>query len=155
MKKVASELIKISKLLIADEDHLDCGFAIRTNDEYDIKDNFKDRYDREPTKKEWREINKDTERIERNAMKHLDKVLDWARDEGHNSNDELVGSCGARWDNKKGLKFIERYYEDTGELDTEEERAFFSGVDRNTPLKAYLEIFGIDGEDEKKMKKLT
>ena len=101
------------------------GFAISTYDESHIEDNAEERFglrygdaaDRADmmslglvdakgkiTRKGWDQINDDVRRIERNSMAWLKKKFGSARDEGHDSHEDLVGTF---WFDPKKLAHAE------------------------------------------------
>lgn len=86
------------------------GFAITVEGQHTIEDNARDRVDSYPeesrqmiaaglikadgeiTQKGWDQINADIGKIERNSMAWMRQKFQHARDEGHDSHDDLVGT---------------------------------------------------------------
>lgn len=122
---------EIRRLLKESEDNeIQIGFSIATTDERVIKDNANERWganygepeegaefvkagfietekdgDVKITSKGWSQLNKDIERIERNMLNIMRRVLSGASDEGHND-DSLVGSAWIDPNNKKHLEIV-------------------------------------------------
>ena len=141
----------------SDDEELNCGFAIRTSPQGVIEDNFRDKHNREPTDDEWDQINEDVETIERNGLKYLKRVLDNARDEGHASDGDLIGSCWAKWDDKKALEVIWEHHDDDasyGQLSSQEEREFYRGI-KPDAVDAELYFFNIDKDDLDRLEELV
>ena len=89
---------------------LECGFAISLSDDMTIKDNARD-LDIDLSKDEdWQTLIDDSMKIEQNTMKFLKSKLNWARDEGHDSYSDLIGSCDAER-GTPGYDFIMYYSE--------------------------------------------
>lgn len=139
----------------SDATYLGLGFAIITSNQAAVEANFSEKYGGEPTEKEWAIINDDTEIIEWNALKYLKANLDGARDEGHGSDEALIGSCWCKWDNKKGLEIIEAHLDaDPNELSSEEDTAFYKGTSDLAVVDATLDFFDVSNEDKRKLKEL-
>jgi hypothetical protein len=106
----------------------DCGFAISTADERLIEDNARERYSKEYgdqatchtlaklelleydgtiTPKGWKQLNRDTAALEKNAMQWLRNTFVWARDDGHDSHNDLVGAVGFDPKNAKHAELID------------------------------------------------
>ena len=75
---------------------LDLGWSLETSCEYEIEANFKEDFDCEPTDSDWDEISDSIKNFE----SHYDSILKEyvarsGREEGHDSNDDLCGTCFA------------------------------------------------------------
>lgn len=153
-----SKALNIIKVLREQEDdeegELNCGFAIVTDPQNVIEQNFEERRGREPNAKEWEQINKDVVTVEKNAVAYLNKVLGKVRDEGH-SGDDLIGSVWCPWTNKKGLEIIWTNREEEGhqDLSNEEDNAFFKGVSKvgTDAFGASFNFFNIEPEDMERL----
>ena len=77
-----------------EKDIMDCGFAIITTDEHVVGDNARD-LDIELTDAVWETLSEDFIKIEQNAFNYIKSKIYWMRDEGHDRNGDLIGSCGA------------------------------------------------------------
>jgi len=156
-----SKALDIIKVLREQEDEeegeLNCGFAIVTDPQDVMEQNFEERRGREPNDKEWEQINKDVMTVERNAVAYLNKVLGQVRDEGH-SDDDLIGSVWCPWTNKKGLEIIWTSREEEGhqELSTEEDRALYKGVSEIglDAFSASFYFFNIQPEDMERLEQM-
>jgi len=84
------------------------GYGIETSSEYEIEE-YANEDGIETDSEFWSKINNDISIIERNVLKYLNKT-DSARDEGHNSNDELVGTLYIS--NNKTLEMVEDSIDD-------------------------------------------
>jgi len=80
----------VKRVLNEQTERKDYGFSISTSDEHTISMNAEDD-NKTLTKKDWSLINKDISKIEENIIKWLD-TIGTARDEGHGSDDSLVGT---------------------------------------------------------------
>ena len=154
----ASDIIKVLREQEDDEEgELYCGFAIVTDSQDVIEDNFRDRRGREPSDEEWKQINKDVQTVERNAVAYLNKVLGQVRDEGH-SDDDLIGSVWCPWTNKEGLEIIWTNRDEAGhqELSNKESIAFFKGVSKVglDAFDARFYFFDIESEDMERLKQM-
>lgn len=146
-----SKALEIVKMIKEDEEELTGGFAINTSSEDIIEQNFSERRGREPNDKEWEQIGKDVMKIESNAVNYLKKVLGNARDEGHDSSGDLLGTFWCDWSNKKGLEMVFAHHEesDPNELSGEEDSALYKGVSKDglDGVDARLQFFAIDQDD--------
>ena len=89
---------------------MSCGFAINVGDEYEITDNFKERYGHTPNDNEWKIINKDINQLEHNAMQWLKKTFKSASDEGHDGSGDLIGSIDMNTKDNKQMKLLVKHY---------------------------------------------
>jgi len=150
------DLKKASARVARDNEELDCGFSIGAGEEDVIERNFEERFGRYPTSDDWDQLNKDILTVERNGLKYLKKVLDFARGEGHDSTDDLVGSCSVKWSNKKGLETIYEHSEDAmypHELSRDEESVMIRGVSKLgiSALDVRLYFYDIDIDDAERL----
>lgn len=81
-KVVSAESYEMDKLLAT------CGFAIGTSDEATINANAAEK----GVTLDWDKVNADIQVIESKMIKWLDDMFGSARDEGHDSDDDLVGT---------------------------------------------------------------
>ena len=155
-QKIAQQLVKIARSLSSEEDEFSCGFAIVTSPENVIADNFQDKFDKEPTNNEWDTINNDITKMENNALRFLKKKLQSANDEGHGSDDSLVGTCWVEWEDKKACKYVweSRQEKDPWNISNEEDRAFFKGVSNLNVVDCYVEFYAFDDDVKEKLEKM-
>lgn len=106
----------------------ECGFTISTYEEHQCEENARERFgppdgdpddrktyrrlrfikaDGEITSKGWEVLNRDIQRLEANAMAWLRSTFSWARDEGHDSHDDLAGTVGFDASNEKHCRLID------------------------------------------------
>ena len=90
----------------SDDDYVNFGFVFRTSCAEVAEDNFEERQNRELTVAEWNIINDDVSTMEMRFVEYLRKIFFTCREEGHNSCDEIVGSCWIKKDDKKALEYL-------------------------------------------------
>ena len=89
-----------------DDNIKNIGFAIVTLDEHMIEDNAREDLGRELTSKDWEALNEDLSQMENNALIYLKEVIYSARDEGHGSDDSLIGTAWYDEDNPEHVDFV-------------------------------------------------
>lgn len=115
----------VNEYNIIGPEHFECGFAVAIGHESLIEDNIRDRitdkhYTNDKsvqealkkkwvtpegniTDKGWVQLNKDIQKIERNAVAWLSKTFSGASDQGH-GNDDLIGNVQVKHTDKKQMK---------------------------------------------------
>jgi len=90
-------IIEKVKSFIDEDGHIDLAWALGTSDEYMITEYFKEDNDgEEPNDGDWDVINDSIENFESTYRSILEEfVSGGSRNEGHDSDNDLVGSCWA------------------------------------------------------------
>jgi hypothetical protein len=133
-----NEILKESELI-------DIGFALGTTDEYSIKEYAEE----DGIDLDWDEINEGIERWESNYKDILSDFVTSASEQGHDSDNDLVGSASAT--KEQLLDILER----ADDVDETNRRAYFmegtgsmNEYDNNlpSPIGSSLEFFDIPQE---------
>lgn len=161
MNRIEKELVKAGhkdlakELLHAGKDDIDCGFSISTSDEDSIKEDAEEEHMGEI---DWKQINKDIAKIEKNALKWLRKFFANARDEGHDSHGDLIGTLWVDPDNEDQMEMIgESSSEHSGEplrtssgtMPNTADRMIFNGVSKEGSIliQVTIDFFNVDEDD--------
>lgn len=135
---------------------LSCGFAVITTTEADdveddaVRDKLLTKEDikkKSPAwRKFWDEYSENNLKVERNVEKWLKKTLESARNEGHGSDNELVGSCTFNPYKKKQLEFVMSHSRQAEVADPDYETAFYKDVKSDLPMDIKIEFFDISDD---------
>jgi hypothetical protein len=133
-----------------DDNIKNVGFAIKTSDEYVIESNAYEMFDgKELSSKDWEDLNEDIGIIERNVLKYLDEKIQSVSDEGHGSDDALIGTAWYDADNSEQVDFVMERSLQAQNTDSDYFPELYEGVSEmgSELVDVYIEFFDIPDED--------